>query len=131
MPPPPWKWHPEQLYCSKSFCPWLIAYALPSYGLLNAVGAPIFGPGCKVETRSGVGREEAEMGELSSRCSLLQDSRQQTADSRRSSFRNTRHPVLIEDAIDAAAAAVDPAIDPLLQRVRPAADAHRDVEDEG
>src|ERR1043166_6823285 len=33
MPPPPWKWHPLQLYCSKSCCPWLTAYALPSYGL--------------------------------------------------------------------------------------------------
>src|SRR5438067_1385056 len=33
MPPPPWKWHPLQLYCSNSCCPWLTAYALPSYGL--------------------------------------------------------------------------------------------------
>src|SRR3954465_15140933 len=87
MPPPPWKWHPEQLYCSKSFCPWLIAYALPSYGLLNAVGAPIFGPGCNVETRSGVGREEAEMGELSSRCSRRQE---ETADSRQQTAERTR-----------------------------------------
>src|SRR4051794_40923127 len=98
-----------------------MAYAFPSYGLLNAVGAPIFGPGCKVETRSGVGRDEAEIGELSSRCSLLQDSRQQTADSRRSGFLNTGHPVLIEDAIDVVAAAVDFAIEPLLQRVVAAA----------
>src|SRR5437762_2088334 len=61
-----------------------------------AVGSPIFGPGCSVETRSGVGRDEAEMGGLSWRISRRQaetaDSRQQTADKTRAP-RSVRCPV--------------------------------------
>src|ERR1041385_6375222 len=45
MPPPPWKWQPEQLYALNSISPSDTAYALLSYGLRTGSGA-LDWPGC-------------------------------------------------------------------------------------
>src|ERR1051326_425438 len=129
MPPPPWKWQPEQLDLSKSCCPWLMAQAFPSYGLLSAVVAPsCFGPGCSPLTRTGIARMAS--------CAdgwMVRSSRWQAAarSASRTSRLDTRHSVLVEDAIDVGAAPLEGAIELVAQRVVAAPHAHRDVEDEG
>src|SRR5689334_21845395 len=53
MPPPPWKWQPEQFIALKSALPSDTAQALSSYGA-SIFGSTTAGPGCSWLTTSAL-----------------------------------------------------------------------------